>query len=119
MVREGSRVFQDARDEDAQARAEGAAFLVSAWEDANTFIAEAPPDTRHMLGMLGWYVLLTVVVRGPELSADLRELDVSELLNGSLASIGEDCCAYPGTVFSGGDDASSPRAERSRPLPTS
>ena len=77
MVREGSRVFQDARDEDAQARAEGAAFLVSAWEDANTFIAEAPPDTRHMLGMLGWYVLLTVVVRGPELSADLRELDVS------------------------------------------
>ncbi|KAM5536335.1 hypothetical protein V8D89_009987 [Ganoderma adspersum] len=28
-----------------------------------------------MLGKLGWYVLLTAVVRGPELSADLRELD--------------------------------------------
>ena len=75
--REGLRILQEARDEDKEARAEGAAFLVSAWEDAKAFIAEAPPDTRHMLGMLGWYVLLTVVVRGPEVSADLRELDVS------------------------------------------
>ncbi|PIL28173.1 hypothetical protein GSI_09710 [Ganoderma sinense ZZ0214-1] len=74
-AREGLRILEEAMDEDAQARAEGAAFLVSAWEDAKTFIAEAPPDTRHMLGMLGWYVLLTVVVRGPELSADLRELE--------------------------------------------
>ena len=75
--REGLRILQEARDEDKEARAEGAAFLVSAWEDAKTFIAEAPPDTRHMLGMLGWYVLLTIVVRGSEVSADLRELDVS------------------------------------------
>ncbi|KAI1791760.1 hypothetical protein LXA43DRAFT_1181643 [Ganoderma leucocontextum] len=73
--RRGLQILQEARYEDAQARAEGAAFLMSAWEDAKTFIAEAPPDTRHMLGMLGWYVLLTVVVRGPELSEGLRELD--------------------------------------------
>ena len=69
---QGLRILQEARDEDTQARAEGTAFLVSAWEDA-----KAPPDTRHILGMLGWYVLLTIVVRGPELNEDLRELDVS------------------------------------------
>ncbi|KAI0685722.1 hypothetical protein C8T65DRAFT_678749 [Cerioporus squamosus] len=64
-----------ATEDDMAARAEGTAFLMSAWEDAKTFISEAPPDTRHMLGMIGWYVLLTVLIRGPELSEDLRELD--------------------------------------------
>ncbi len=73
----GISILQSAREGDMAARAEGTAFLMSAWEDAKTFISEAPPDTRHMLRMIGWYVLLTVLIRGPELSEDLRELDVS------------------------------------------
>ncbi len=73
----GMEILQQAREGDMAARAEGTAFLMSAWEDAKTFISEAPPDTRHMLGMIGWYVLLTILIRGPELSEELRELDVS------------------------------------------
>ncbi|TBU53389.1 hypothetical protein BD310DRAFT_887831 [Dichomitus squalens] len=72
---QGLRILKEAGDGDVQARAEGAAFLMSAWEDAKTFISDAPPDARHMLEMLGWYVLLTVVIRGPELSEELKELD--------------------------------------------
>ena len=48
-----------------------------AWKDTKAYIVGALPDTRHMLGVIGWYVLLTVVIRGPELGEDLRELDVS------------------------------------------
>ncbi|KDQ60127.1 hypothetical protein JAAARDRAFT_174140 [Jaapia argillacea MUCL 33604] len=54
---------------------EGVAFLTCAWEDAKTFIEEGPPDSRHMKNMLNWYILLTLVVKGPEMSPDLRELD--------------------------------------------
>ncbi|KAI0697325.1 hypothetical protein C8T65DRAFT_698171 [Cerioporus squamosus] len=57
----GLRILQLAREDDMAARAEGTAFLTSAWEDAKTFISEAPPDTRHMLGMIG--------------CEDLREVD--------------------------------------------
>ncbi|RDX49823.1 hypothetical protein OH76DRAFT_1482910 [Lentinus brumalis] len=71
----GMEILQQAREGDMAARAEGTAFLMSAWEDAKTFISEAPPDTRHMLGMIGWYVLLTILIRGPELSEELHELD--------------------------------------------
>ncbi|RPD56410.1 hypothetical protein L226DRAFT_554441 [Lentinus tigrinus ALCF2SS1-7] len=71
----GLTILQEARDGNMEARAEGTAFLMSAWEDTKTFISEAPPDTRHMLDVVGWYVLLTVLIRGPELSEDLHELD--------------------------------------------
>ncbi|OSD02695.1 hypothetical protein PYCCODRAFT_1389936 [Trametes coccinea BRFM310] len=54
--------------------AEGIAFLMSAWEDAKTFTAEAPPDNRHMQTILNWYILLTLAIKGPELSEDLSEL---------------------------------------------
>ena len=57
-------------------RAEGTAFLMSTWEDTKTFVYKEPPDSRHMLDMVGWYVLLTILIRGPELSEDLRELSV-------------------------------------------
>lgn len=57
--------------------AEGVAFFMSALEDAKRFVAETPPDNRHMRTVLNWYILLTVTMRGPELSTNLRELDVS------------------------------------------
>ena len=43
------------------------------------FISEAPPDSRRMTNMLSWYILLTIAIRWPELSIDLRDLDVSVL----------------------------------------
>lgn len=55
---------------------EGVAFFMSAVEDAKTFVAETPPDNRHMRTVLNWYILLTVAMRGPELSINLKELDV-------------------------------------------
>lgn len=57
--------------------AEGVAFFTSALEDAKRFIAETPPDNRHMRTVLNWYILLTITMRGPELSTNLQELDVS------------------------------------------
>lgn len=54
---------------------EGYAFLSSAYEDAKTFMSEAPPDARHQKTILNWYILLTIVLRGPELSLELEELD--------------------------------------------
>ncbi|KAF9819414.1 hypothetical protein IEO21_02157 [Rhodonia placenta] len=58
---------------------EGIAFLVSACEDAKTFISEAPPDNRHMETVLNWYIICSIAIRGPELSNDMRELGVSIL----------------------------------------
>ena len=49
---------------------------MSAREDAKTFIAEAPPDNRHMQTMLNWYIILTIAIKGPELSEGLAELAV-------------------------------------------
>ncbi|KAJ3557697.1 hypothetical protein NM688_g1332 [Phlebia brevispora] len=57
------------------AHEEGLAFLMSAHEDAKTFVTEVPPDARHMPKMLDWYIILTIALQGNELSADLRELD--------------------------------------------
>ncbi|TFK49395.1 hypothetical protein OE88DRAFT_1737014 [Heliocybe sulcata] len=54
---------------------EGVAFLTSAREDAKTFIEGAPPDSRHMKNMLNWYIILTILLQGPDMSPELRELD--------------------------------------------
>ncbi|KAH9900754.1 hypothetical protein C8Q73DRAFT_675606 [Cubamyces lactineus] len=72
---QGLDILRDAIEGDMEARAEGTAYLMSAWEDAKTYTAEAPPDGRHMLDVLTWYTMLTIIIRGPELSEDLRELD--------------------------------------------
>ena len=56
---------------------EGLAFLMSSCEDAKRFIAEAPPDSRNLGTILDWYILCSIATRGPELSPDLHELDVS------------------------------------------
>ncbi|KAI0088188.1 hypothetical protein BDY19DRAFT_1071816 [Irpex rosettiformis] len=53
---------------------EGVAFLTSALEDAKAFVSEAPPDTGTMSNMITWFILLTIILRGPELSLDLNEL---------------------------------------------
>ncbi|KAF8551763.1 hypothetical protein OG21DRAFT_1477998 [Imleria badia] len=54
---------------------EGQALLSSALDDAQIYLAKAPPDTRHRKSVLYWYIALTLADRGPELSTDLRELD--------------------------------------------
>jgi hypothetical protein len=56
---------------------EGISFLMSASEDAKLYVEQAPPDIRHMLGVLYWHILLTMVIKGPELSKDLGELKES------------------------------------------
>ena len=71
----GVMFLQDAKVGDSR-HAEGVAFLMSAWEDAKTFTAEAPPDNRHMQTIVNWYIILTIAIKGPELSEDLRELSV-------------------------------------------
>ena len=64
----------------AQARAgdkeysEGVAFLMSALEDAEEFFKVAPPDARHMTDVVNWYIILTLSIRGNEISEDLREI---------------------------------------------
>ncbi|CDO78082.1 hypothetical protein BN946_scf184702.g3 [Trametes cinnabarina] len=71
----GLAILRHAAEWYTQARVEGTAYLMSAWEDAKTYVTEAPPDGRLMLEVLSWYALLTILVRGDELSEDLRELD--------------------------------------------
>ena len=54
----------------------GIGFLRSAYEDAKEYIANAPPDQRQMKTVMNWYILISCAIRGPELDADLRELQV-------------------------------------------
>lgn len=49
----------------------GVAFLTSAMEDAKDFIANAPPDSRHMQEVIDWYMLMTITLKGPELNMSL------------------------------------------------
>ncbi|KAF9653747.1 hypothetical protein BDM02DRAFT_3182742 [Thelephora ganbajun] len=49
----------------------GVAFLTSAMEDAKDFIANAPPDSRHMQEVVDWYMLMTITLKGPELHMSL------------------------------------------------
>lgn len=59
---------------------EGQALLSSALDDAQIYLAEAPPDTRHRKSVLYWYIALTLADKGPELSVDLKELKVCSRL---------------------------------------
>ncbi|KAF7980311.1 hypothetical protein HWV62_39106 [Athelia sp. TMB] len=58
----------------------GVAFLNSAYDDAKAYIDEGPPDMRGLKAVLQIYILLSVAIQGPELSIDLRELDVGHIL---------------------------------------
>ena len=66
---------------------EGIAFLTSALEDAKTYMEEAPPDNRHMKNVLYWYIMLTITLRGSEMSADLQELAVSQFSHPSKIGV--------------------------------
>jgi len=55
----------------------GFAFLQSAMEDSKEFVERAPPDSRHMEGVIDWNILVTLTNKGPEISPDLRELKAS------------------------------------------
>ncbi|KAG2003384.1 hypothetical protein CC2G_003991 [Coprinopsis cinerea AmutBmut pab1-1] len=52
---------------------EGIAFLMSAYEDAKSFLNGAPPDNRYMKNVSYWYILLTILI-ADKISPDLREL---------------------------------------------
>ncbi|ESK96281.1 set and mynd domain-containing protein 3 [Moniliophthora roreri MCA 2997] len=56
---------------------EGVALLMSALDDSKLFVKEAPPDNHRMRNVLYWNILLGILVRGPEVSADLREIKSS------------------------------------------
>ncbi|KAH9943556.1 hypothetical protein B0H21DRAFT_491468 [Amylocystis lapponica] len=72
----GVTVLQEARRGEKD-YAEGIAFLMSALDDAKTFLASAPPDSRNLPAILNWYILLTLTIRGPELGENLQELDLA------------------------------------------
>ena len=55
---------------------EGVAFLTSSLEDAKTYVAQAPPDARHMKNVIYWYTCLTIAMKGPDMSENLNELQV-------------------------------------------
>ena len=57
----------------------GVAFLTSAMEDAKDFLANAPPDSRHMQEVVDWYMLMRITLQGPELNMSLVDLTVSVL----------------------------------------
>ena len=87
----GIQILQDSPTVGRARWEEGIAFLMSALEDAKTFVDEAPPDNRHMNSVLYWFILLTITIKASELSTDLRELQVpfsylpySHLLNADL-----------------------------------
>ncbi|KAK7047903.1 hypothetical protein VNI00_006231 [Paramarasmius palmivorus] len=56
---------------------EGIALLMSALEDSKTFIKEAAPDNRQMRNVLYWNILLTILIRGPDASSDLSDVQNS------------------------------------------
>jgi hypothetical protein len=65
----------------------GVAFLTSALEDAKDFIANAPPDSRHMPEVVVWYMLTTLTLKGPKLCMSLVDFVVSVLKAYSLAAL--------------------------------
>ncbi|KIJ14557.1 hypothetical protein PAXINDRAFT_163312 [Paxillus involutus ATCC 200175] len=68
--------IQESREGDRKWE-EGIAFLTSAFEDAKTYVAEAPPDARHMKNVLYWYICLAIAIKGPEMSTNLSELQAA------------------------------------------
>lgn len=73
----GQKILQECGPHSESKRwEEGIAFLLSALDNAKDYVREAPPDHRHMKSMLYWYIILTITIKGPEISPDLAELDV-------------------------------------------
>lgn len=79
-VWQGFRRILTAAIEDERAQEEGTTVLRTAWNNAQTFLAEAPQDAYSRSTILGWSLLLMITLRGPELSQNLDELEVSDSL---------------------------------------
>jgi hypothetical protein len=77
---QGLQAVLDPQPDGGERRELGFAFLQSAMEDSKEFMERAPPDSRHMEGVIDWNVLVTLTYKGPEISKDLRELKVSSLV---------------------------------------
>ncbi|KAJ3776438.1 hypothetical protein FB446DRAFT_682836 [Lentinula raphanica] len=68
---------------------EGIAFLMSALEDSETFIDEAPPDNPYMIVMLYWNIILTITMQGPNanlkmVEGALKKLKITEEISSYL-----------------------------------
>jgi hypothetical protein len=71
----GLTMLQEARM-NVQKWEEGLAYLTCAWEDAGTFVMEAPPDSKNLKNIVDWYILLTFTIKGPEVKVDMGDLNV-------------------------------------------
>lgn len=74
---QGLQTMLDPRPDGGEKRELGFAFLQSSLEDSKEFMDRAPPDSRHMEGVIDWNILATLTYKGPEINSDLREFKVS------------------------------------------
>jgi hypothetical protein len=58
---------------------QGIGFLRSAYEDTKKYMKKAPPDARPMKEVVRWNILLTCVMRGPAVDAEMSQLKVPRL----------------------------------------
>ncbi|OCH84093.1 hypothetical protein OBBRIDRAFT_808497 [Obba rivulosa] len=72
----GISILEDQHASSA-ACAEGIAILTSAYEDAQAFIACAPPDSPYLGAVLNWLVILTLLIRGHDMAPDLQEFQAT------------------------------------------
>ncbi|KAF8180414.1 hypothetical protein BJ912DRAFT_981245 [Pholiota molesta] len=70
----GMQLLQDMPEVGDKKWEEGIAFLKSALDDANAYMAGAPPDNRHMKNVGYWHILLTILL-ADDLSQNLYELE--------------------------------------------
>ncbi|KAM5542894.1 hypothetical protein V8D89_003278 [Ganoderma adspersum] len=78
---EGIRLLCTRELEPKQDRmAQALAYLESAAEDAKTFIETSAPDARQMSYVIDWYIVVMIVLRGPELAANVEEGEFAPLL---------------------------------------
>ncbi|KAI0711696.1 hypothetical protein C8Q76DRAFT_694548 [Earliella scabrosa] len=74
-VQLGLESLLQTNDVESAGFAKGKSLLKQGLEITKAFMAEAPPDEPYMLTMLGWYILLSVTLRGPKLSSGLEEFE--------------------------------------------
>ncbi|KAI0716942.1 hypothetical protein C8Q76DRAFT_616774, partial [Earliella scabrosa] len=86
-IREGLPTTGEARSSKTLSEESRLKFLRRGLHATRTYLEVAPPDARHMLSMLGWYVLLDIILRGPAIQnvlddfTDIRtHIDVSSQL---------------------------------------
>jgi hypothetical protein len=75
----GNTTLANAPTEEVHKWEEGMAFLTGAFEDAKTYISEASPDNDHLKEVLYWYIILFLLIRGPDAKADLSDIQVKIL----------------------------------------